>query len=50
MNRVSNSLSMTTVDVGEENTRNVCSGLVKHVPVEEMQVHVRGEECSQQTC
>ena len=26
-----------TVDVGEEKPRNVCSGLVMHVPIEEMQ-------------
>ena len=26
------------VDIGEENPCNVCSGLAKHVPLEEMQV------------
>ena len=28
---------MDEVDIGEENPRNVCSGLTKHVPLEEMQ-------------
>lgn len=30
--------SLCAVDIGEENPRNVCSGLTKHVPLEEMQV------------
>ena len=28
---------MFVVDVGEEKSRTVCSGLVRHVPLEEMQ-------------
>lgn len=30
--------SFLTVDIGEEKPRTVCSGLVKHVPMEQLQV------------
>ena len=32
-----NEFLLPSVDVGEDKTRNVCSGLVKHIPLEEMQ-------------
>lgn len=34
------SLYVEQIDVGEEETRTVVSGLVKHIPLDEMQVSV----------
>ena len=38
------SLYVEQVDVGEETPRTIISGLVKYVPIEEMQVHTWPED------
>lgn len=49
-NSIPFSLYVEQVDVGEEAPRTVISGLVKYVPIEEMQVNTLGQRMVLSAC